>query len=106
MLRGQAGEGDGEIAIRPHALALATPGAPVDSDRTWIEGVVETREFLGEFVRYVIRLKGETITADEPHFSDRATYVPGNTVRVGIDPARLRLFPASSTSLPVPAQET
>ena len=26
VLRGQAGEGDGEIAIRRHALALATPG--------------------------------------------------------------------------------
>ena len=93
-LRGDTAERDAEIAIRPHALVLATPGAPADPARTWIEGTIEMREFLGEFVRYVIRLHEDTITVDETHFSDRVTYRPGDSVRVGIDPARVRLYSA------------
>jgi iron(III) transport system ATP-binding protein len=88
----QAGEAD--IAIRPHALQLAAPGPAVDPARAWVDGVVTGREFLGEFVRYAVSVNGTEIIADEPHYADRVTYAPGDAVRIGIDPARLRLFPA------------
>jgi hypothetical protein len=77
---------------------LARPGAAIDSVHTWVEGTVGAREFLGEFVRYVIEVKGVEITADETHFSDRVTYKPGDPVRVGIDPERVKLFPDSENA--------
>jgi iron(III) transport system ATP-binding protein len=98
VIPGAAGEGDTELAIRPHAVVLARPGAAIDSVHTWVEGTVGAREFLGEFVRYVIEVKGVEITADETHFSDRVTYRPGDPVRVGIDPERVKLFPGSENA--------
>ena len=94
VLPGAVGDGAAEIAIRPHAIVLAQSGAATDPACTWVDGTVGAREFLGEFVRYVIEVNGAEITADEPHFSDRVTYKPGDPVRVGIDPARVKLFPA------------
>jgi iron(III) transport system ATP-binding protein len=85
-------EGAAEIAIRPHALLLAPPGAAADPARIWIDGRVTGREFLGEFIRYVIEVNGVEITVDEPHLGDRAAYVQGDAVRIGIDPARVRVF--------------
>jgi iron(III) transport system ATP-binding protein len=92
-LRGVSGDGDVDIAIRPHALLLARRGAAVDPSRVWIDGTVTMREFLGEFVRYAVTVNGMQITVDEPHFGDGVICAPGDLVRVGIDPARVRLFP-------------
>ena len=89
-----AAAGDADIAIRPHALQLAAPGTELDPTRAWLEGTVRSREFLGEFVRYVVALNGAELISDEPHFADRVTFTPGDSVRVGIDPARAKLFPA------------
>ena len=93
-LRGASGDGDADIAIRPHALLLARRDAAADPSRVWIDGTVTMREFLGEFVRYAVAVNGVQITVDEPHFADGAVCAPGDLVRVGIDPARVRLFPA------------
>jgi iron(III) transport system ATP-binding protein len=94
VLPGAAAAGDADIAIRPHALQLAVPGAALEPVRVWIEGIVNTREFLGEFVRYVVALNGAELIVDETHFADRVTFTPGDPVRVGIDPARAKLFAA------------
>jgi iron(III) transport system ATP-binding protein len=92
-IRGATGDGDADLAIRPHALLLARAGAAADPARVWVEGRVSGREFLGEFVRYVVAVNGVEITADEPHFGDGVIYAPGDSVRIGIDPARVKLFP-------------
>jgi iron(III) transport system ATP-binding protein len=86
-------QGDVDIAIRPHALQLAAPAAATDPARVWVEGRVSSREFLGEFVRYVVDLDAAALIADAPHFADQLTFTPGDQLRVGIDPTRVKLFP-------------
>ena len=85
--------GDAEIAFRPHTLSLAAPGSAATPDKVWVDGRVAHREFLGEFIRYRIDVQGTDIVADQPHYGGNVEFVPGSAVRVGIEPAQLRLLP-------------
>jgi iron(III) transport system ATP-binding protein len=83
-------EGSAEVAIRPHALTLAhTAGDP---GRVWLEGVVTEREFLGEFVRYTVKVRDTELIADQPHFIGSATYAPGTAIKLGVNPLQLKLL--------------
>jgi len=81
-----------EIAIRPHALAVTPADRPGDASRVWVEGVVSEREFLGEFVRYTVRVGEVELIADEPHFIGGASHAPGAHVKVGVNPAQVKLL--------------
>ncbi|MBI3935508.1 MAG: ABC transporter ATP-binding protein [Betaproteobacteria bacterium] len=83
-----------QIAVRPHALALAAPGAAPDPARIWVDGIVAEREFLGEFVRYRIRAGDADLIADQPHLAGEPGFAPGNAVKVGINPAQVKMLGA------------
>jgi len=83
-----------EIAVRPHALQLAAPGAAADGSRVWADGRVAEREFLGEFVRYNVKAGATDLVVDQPHYMGEAGYAPGAAVRVGLNPAQARLLAA------------
>jgi iron(III) transport system ATP-binding protein len=87
-----AAAGPVEIAMRPHALKLAAPGSPVESGRTWVSGTVMEREFLGEFVRYTVRVGDTDLVADQPHFMGEPGFAPGTAVKVGINPDQVKLL--------------
>jgi len=86
--------GAAELAIRPHALHLAAPGATADRARTWFDGSVAEREFLGEFVRYKVKVGTAEMIVDQPHYLGEPGFAPGASVRVGINPVQARLLPA------------
>jgi iron(III) transport system ATP-binding protein len=86
--------GTAEIAFRPHTLSLATPDAKPSGDRIWLEGRVAHREFLGEFIRYRIDVQGKDIVADQPHYGGNVEFAPGSEIRIGIEPAQVRVLPA------------
>jgi iron(III) transport system ATP-binding protein len=85
--------GPAELAIRPHALLVIGADAATSPQRTWIDGTVAEREFLGEFMRYRIDAAGTTLTVDAPHFGGRG-FAPGVRVRVGIDAQTAAVLPA------------
>lgn len=89
-----ASPGPAEIALRPHAIHLAARDAAGDARFVWVEGRVEQREFLGEFVRYTLRIGHAELTADQPHYTADPGFAPGATVRVGFNPAQAKLLPA------------
>jgi len=91
----RASIGAAEIAIRPHAMQLATPGAPSDSGRIWLDGTVTEREFLGEFVRYNVKVGTGTLVVDQPHYMGEPGFAPGTRVKVGINPAQVKVLQAS-----------
>ena len=91
---GPAIAGDAEIAFRPHTLTLAAPDSAGASDKIWINGSIAHREFLGEFIRYRIDAQGTDIVADQSHYGGNVEFAPGSQVRVGIEPAQVRLLPA------------
>jgi iron(III) transport system ATP-binding protein len=82
------------IAIRPHALMLAAVDTPRDAARIWLDGIVTEREFLGEFVRYTVKAGDATFIADEMHFVGSASHVAGSRVKLGINPAQVKLLSA------------
>jgi iron(III) transport system ATP-binding protein len=83
-----------EIAIRPHAIQIAAPGKPLDAGRTWLDGTVSEREFLGEFVRYNVKVGTAQLVVDQPHYIGEPGFTPGARVRVGINPAQAKLLAA------------
>ena len=86
--------GAADIAIRPHALALAPAGAAVDATSTWVDGRIAEREFLGEFVRYGIAVREIALVVDVPHHAGSAILDIGSAVRVGINPQQSGLLAA------------
>jgi len=86
--------GTAELAIRPHALQLAAPGGTADGARTWLDGTVAEREFLGEFVRYSVKVGRAELVVDQPHYFGEPGFAPGASVTVGINLAQARLLPA------------
>jgi iron(III) transport system ATP-binding protein len=91
---GTASAGPAEIAIRPHAMQLAVPGKPLDAGRTWLDGAVREREFLGEFVRYNVKVGTAELVVDQPHYMGERGFAPGARVKVGINPAQVKLLRA------------
>ena len=86
--------GNVEIAFRPHVVTIAGAGAPLDGSLAWLKGVVAAREFLGEFIRYVVKVGTAEIVADQAHYTEAHTFAPGEAVNLGIQPAQIRLLPA------------
>ncbi len=80
--------GEVVVAIRPEAIRLATPtggdGVPAE---------VLSGTYLGTTVRYRVRLGEQVLTVDDPDPTGRPLHA--GPVRLGLDPARLRFWPAS-----------
>jgi iron(III) transport system ATP-binding protein len=65
-----------------------------DDRRVWLDGMVTEREFLGEFVRYTVKVRGAELIADQPHFSGSTSYAPGSAVKLGVNPLQVKLLSA------------
>jgi iron(III) transport system ATP-binding protein len=81
-----------DIAFRPHGIVLSA--RPGEADRHWVEATVAEREFLGEFVRYRVRVADLELIADQPHTLGDPGFDAGARVHAGIDPSQLRLITA------------
>jgi iron(III) transport system ATP-binding protein len=87
---GMPGHGEASIAFRPHGILVADE--ETDPTRLWLSGSVSEREFLGEFVRYHVRVGGADLIADQPHYFGVRDFGRGAAVRLGIDPAQVQVL--------------
>ena len=84
-----AGDGERvELAFRPHAVAIDAPA----SDALQLDGVIEDAEFLGEFVRYEVRVRRALVVADQPHARGAERLPAGTRVRLSVPAAEIRLI--------------
>ena len=83
-----------EIAFRPHVVTLVEAGAAPGGGLIWIECTVAAREFLGEFIRYVVTVGTNEIVADQAHYTDARKFAPGEAVNLGIQPGQIRVLRA------------
>ena len=60
----------------------------------WVDGRVESSEFLGESTRYRVRVAAHSLAVDQPHRAGLQRLAPGQAVSLGFEPAQLRLFSA------------
>ena len=79
-----------QIAFRPHAISFAP--APANAGMLQLDGRVEGVEFLGEFMRYDIRVKDDLLLADQPHHRGTAPLPVGADVRLAIPANEIRFI--------------
>jgi iron(III) transport system ATP-binding protein len=79
-----------DIAFRPHAVTLRTSGAASQDEGLSLSGEIEAVEFLGEFVRYDVKVGDMHVTADVSHARDRTPLPPGTAVTIGVPATELR----------------
>jgi iron(III) transport system ATP-binding protein len=78
-----------ELAFRPHAVLIGTAGS---GDSLEMNGVIEGGEFLGEFMRYEIRVNDAIVIADQPHLRGMQRIARGSVVRLAVHPREVRLI--------------
>ncbi|HRE13131.1 MAG TPA: TOBE domain-containing protein, partial [Usitatibacteraceae bacterium] len=66
-----------DLAFRPHAVRLSGAGSQAPEGSLGLQGTVEGAEFLGEFLRYEIRVGRAVVTADVMHERGRAPLAAG-----------------------------
>jgi len=81
-----------DLAFRPHAVSVAEGGA--GPGELALRGAVENAEFLGEFLRYEIRVGEASVTADIPHARGRAPIATGTCVSLAVPASELRFVAA------------
>ncbi|MDO9025944.1 ABC transporter ATP-binding protein [Zwartia sp.] len=83
-----------DLAFRPHAVRFADDSTNDLQGNLALQGVIEESEFLGEFLRYEIRVGQGRIKADIPHSRGRAPLTAGSSVHLRIPAQELRFVAA------------
>jgi iron(III) transport system ATP-binding protein len=86
--------GEVEVGFRPHAVTLRVADSARDHEHVWLQGTVLGYEFLGEFVRYRIRVGDSDMIADQPHYAGNAPFMPSSLINIGIQPGEMRFITA------------
>ncbi len=79
-------------SFRPHSVRIDAAGSHADAQYLWLPGVVQEREFLGEFIRYLVRVGDQSVTADQSHFAGLSQFQIGAPVSLGLEPSQIRLL--------------
>jgi iron(III) transport system ATP-binding protein len=79
---------DTEIAFRPHAVTFE---APVPGALA-LDGVIEGGEFLGEFMRYEVRVGSAMVVADRPHRRGERLLEKGSPVSLSVPASEIRVI--------------
>ena len=87
-----AAAGPAEIAFRPHAIALAPGNVAPPPGSLGLTGVVEDGEFLGEFMRYDIRVGRTLVMADQPHAWGGERLAAGSPVTLCVPAHEVRVI--------------
>ncbi|HQY45518.1 MAG: ABC transporter ATP-binding protein [Burkholderiales bacterium] len=83
--------GEFDLAFRPHAVSVVDAAGP---EALSLRGAVENAEFLGEFLRYEIRVGEGLVIADIPHARGRAPIEPGTAISLAVPASELRFVAA------------
>ena len=83
----------GNLALRPLAMHLALEGTPARPDDAVVSGIIEEYEFMGEFVRYRVRVADVALTIDQSHRAHTPVLAAGTRVRVAVSPREFRFLP-------------
>ena len=80
------------LSFRPHSLCVDAADAARDARYLWLPGVVEASEFLGEAMRYRVRVGGHSVCVDQPHRAGLSTHEAGSSIGLGLDRTQVRLL--------------
>ena len=83
-------EGPFDLAFRPHAVRIGAAGEAAGVNMLALRGAIESSEFLGEYLRYDVRVGNATLRADVPHARGRRPLEAGANVTLAIAADELR----------------
>jgi len=81
-------EDRGQVAFRPHAVTFED--VPPDFRGLRLDGRIESAEFVGEYVRYEVRVGRDLVIADEPHRRGASARSTGSTVHLAVPEDEIR----------------
>lgn len=85
---------EGEIAFRPHAIRLSA-GTPASlDDEVRLAGTIAGEEFLGEFLRYEVRVGGARVIVDHAHARGETSLAAGTPVTLSVPAREVRFIAA------------
>ena len=84
----------GEIAFRPHAVRLAAGSPAATGDDMRLTGTIEGEEFLGEFLRYEVRVAGTRVVVDHAHARGEPPLAAGTPVTLSVPADEIRFIGA------------
>ncbi|WP_089399944.1 ABC transporter ATP-binding protein [Noviherbaspirillum humi] len=86
--------GKATLSFRPHTVKVARVGDACEHRYFWLDGKVEHGEFLGEFVRYHVRVGTMLFAADQLHHASMPGFTTASPIRLGIDVSQIRILAA------------
>ena len=89
-----AGSGDNlTIMFRPQNLIIGDVGAPPRANRSKLSGRIQHREFLGNIIRYVVRVGEQSLLVDDTHQTGHGAFEIGTDVALYLAKDQVRLLP-------------
>ena len=85
----------GHLVFRPHAVRFDEDAG---TEVLRLEGRVAGAEFLGEFMRYEIRVNQAIVTADQPHVRGAERIPEGTCLKLSVPAGELRLIGSVSAT--------
>lgn len=83
-----------DLAFRPHAVRFVEDSQSQLQDNLALQGIIEDSEFLGEFVRYEVKVGEGLVKADIPHSRGAAPLKIGAQIHLRIPSQELRFVTA------------
>jgi iron(III) transport system ATP-binding protein len=83
-----------DLAFRPHAVRFVEDAHTQLQDHLALQGMIEDSEFLGEFIRYEVRVGQAMVKADIPHARGVAPLPIGAHIHLRIPAQELRFVTA------------
>ena len=80
------------LAFRPHAVQFDAAERRTGDDSLRLEGRIAGSEFLGEFMRYEIRVNDAIVTADQPHARGTDRLAVGTALSLSVPARELRVI--------------
>ena len=84
----------GELAFRPHAVRLCAGDTPAAHEQMRLAGVVQSQEFLGEFLRYQVRVGSGLVLVDQSHARGEQPLPVGAPVTLLVPATEIRFIAA------------
>ena len=84
----------GELAFRPHAVRLCAGDTPAAHEQMRLPGVVQSQEFLGEFLRYQVRVGSGLVLVDQSHARGEQPLPVGAPVTLLVPAPEIRFIAA------------
>ena len=83
-----------DLAFRPHAVRFVEDHNTQHQNNLTLQGVIEDSEFLGEFLRYEVRVGEGRVMADIPHVRGAPPLKAGSPVHLRVPSEELRFVTA------------